>query len=88
MSQLLEASDSDLSLELSDGSSLSSDSEHSVDTKRTPKKDTKKYCVCRQGYNGKEFMIECEHCQGKTNKRWPCVSIFNNGFIKNRMVSW
>lgn len=92
-------SDSDLSLQLSDASSLTSDSDLS-DThqqqqqqrqqkqvkkkapakkqKKTVKKPAKKaaknkkkvkddsqYCTCRRGYDGKEFMIECDGCQGK-----------------------
>lgn len=79
-------SDSDLSLQLSDASSLSSDSDLSEaknrrnnkklvkktktklkKKKKTTKKaskDVQKYCICRKGYDGKEFMIECEDCKG------------------------
>lgn len=71
-------SDSDLSLQLSDASSLSSDlSDAQVKKKTLKKKSTKKtinkkkkvkddsqYCTCRKGYDGKEFMIECDGCQG------------------------
>lgn len=78
-------SDSDLSLQLSDASSLSSDSDLSASIlskskRKQPKKPKKKvkstkkksstdnsqYCTCRKGYDGKEFMIECDDCQGKT----------------------
>lgn len=78
-------SDSDLSLQLSDASSLSSDSDLSEaksrrnnkkpvkktktkpkKKKKAAKKDVQKYCICRKGYDGKEFMIECEDCKGKT----------------------
>ncbi|KAI8992447.1 hypothetical protein BDB01DRAFT_778467 [Pilobolus umbonatus] len=77
--------DSDLSLLLSDTSSLSSDSELSKvrtsnnkkqriakkkkkksPTKKTSintRKDSSLYCICRRGYDGKEFMIECDQCQ-------------------------
>jgi hypothetical protein len=93
--QVDQQSDSDLSLQLSDASSLTSDSDLS-DTqqqpvkkktatkkkqKKTVKKPTKKslknnkkkikddsqYCTCRRGYDGKEFMIECDGCQGNKN---------------------
>ncbi|KAF1797605.1 hypothetical protein FB192DRAFT_1335001 [Mucor lusitanicus] len=97
-------SDSDLSLQLSDASSLSSDSDLSEaksrrnsnnkkkpvkKTKTKPKKnnnkkkqqqatkkDVQKYCICRKGYDGKEFMIECEDC-----KEWfhgACVGLKPN----------
>ncbi|KAL7320019.1 hypothetical protein PS15m_003091 [Mucor circinelloides] len=88
-------SDSDLSLQLSDASSLSSDSDLSEaksrrnnkkpvkktktkpkKKKKTTKKDAQKYCICRKGYDGKEFMIECEDC-----KEWfhgACVGLKPN----------
>jgi hypothetical protein len=81
-------SDSDLSLQLSDASSLSSDSDlsESIPNKnkkkqlKKPKKkakstkkksfiDNSQYCTCRKGYDGKEFMIECDDCQGKLQKK-------------------
>ncbi|KAK4516622.1 cTPxI [Mucor velutinosus] len=88
-------SDSDLSLQLSDASSLSSDSDLSEaksrrnnkktvkktkakprKKKKAAKKDAQKYCICRKGYDGKEFMIECEDC-----KEWfhgACVGLKPN----------
>ncbi|CEP17171.1 hypothetical protein [Parasitella parasitica] len=88
-------SDSDLSLQLSDASSLSSDSDlpeaknrrnkkkpakktktKPKKKKKTVKKDFHKYCICRKGYDGKEFMIECEDC-----KEWfhgDCVGLKPN----------
>lgn len=26
--------------------------------------ENKQYCICRKGYDGKEFMIACDGCQG------------------------
>ncbi|GAN09264.1 hypothetical protein MAM1_0254d08789 [Mucor ambiguus] len=88
-------SDSDLSLQLSDASSLSSDSDLSEaksrrnnkkpikktktkpkKKKKAAKKEVQKYCICRKGYDGKEFMIECEDC-----KEWfhgACVGLKPN----------
>ncbi|KAI8644765.1 hypothetical protein BD408DRAFT_111925 [Parasitella parasitica] len=88
-------SDSDLSLQLSDASSLSSDSDlpeakgrrnikksankpkaKPKKKRKAAKKDTHKYCICRKGYDGKEFMIECEDC-----KEWfhgACVGLKPN----------
>ncbi|KAI9487637.1 MAG: hypothetical protein EXX96DRAFT_554069 [Benjaminiella poitrasii] len=92
-------SDSDLSLQLSDASSLSSDSDlYEIKTnkpkkptkkfkgkttkkKKRSKKDESKYCVCRRGYNGKEFMIECEEC-----KEWfhgACVGLKPNSITEH-----
>lgn len=37
-----------------------------------PKKNAKQvkeeplYCICRQGYDGKQFMIACDTCHGKS----------------------
>ncbi|KAI8098740.1 uncharacterized protein BX664DRAFT_6057 [Halteromyces radiatus] len=95
-------SDSDLSLHLSEGSTLSSESDHSIPSSKptlnnnkkkkssmadkkkkkpskkstvSPKKTVKPvkeeplYCICRQPYDGKAFMIECDNCQGKKKKK-------------------
>lgn len=39
----------------------------STQTKKETKQidDEKVYCICRKGYDGKEFMIACDTCQGK-----------------------
>ncbi|KAI8977431.1 hypothetical protein BDF20DRAFT_567282 [Mycotypha africana] len=94
----LQKSDSDLSLLLSDASSLSSaDSDQPEPVKKPNKKkkmskkkkkatnnkkkkstsktaqQQQQYCICRRGYNGKDFMIECEQC-----KEWfhgACVGL-------------
>lgn len=104
--QLQHQSDSDLSLQLSDASSLSSDSDLSdaqvkkktaVKKKSTKKtlnkkkkvKDDSQYCTCRKGYDGKEFMIECDGCQGnkrsQKKKKSFLLIIFSCAY---RMVSW
>ncbi|KAI9311580.1 hypothetical protein BX666DRAFT_943218 [Dichotomocladium elegans] len=91
-------SDSELSLQLSDASTLSSDSEpedahndrrfsdtKSLSKKRSTNTKTKNpnrrrssageklYCVCRKGYDGKEFMIACDGCQEWFHGR--CVDV-------------
>lgn len=95
-------SDSDLSLQLSDASSLSSDSDLSdaqikkktlikkKSTKKTKKtKDNSQYCICRKGYDGKEFMIECDGCQGNTFLKAYArtFSLYQHIYLF-RMVSW
>ncbi|OBZ89472.1 hypothetical protein A0J61_02469 [Choanephora cucurbitarum] len=43
---------------------------------KTKKKTDPQYCVCRRGYDGKEFMIECDQC-----KEWfhgACVGLKPN----------
>lgn len=30
------------------------------------------YCICRKGYDGKEFMIACDGCQGNKGKMGSC----------------
>lgn len=39
----------------------------SKDSRSNLKKSTgtdQQYCICRGGYNGKEFMVACDSCQG------------------------
>ena len=77
-------SDSDISLQLSDASPLSSDSfseedepyahgrfpdmkdnNNNSNNNKKKKKKKEEYCICRKGYDGNEFMIACDACQGK-----------------------
>ncbi|KAI8141409.1 hypothetical protein BJV82DRAFT_175430 [Fennellomyces sp. T-0311] len=76
-------SDSDISLQLSDASPLSSDSfseedeDHAhgrfPDMNDKKKKKKEEYCICRKGYDGKEFMIACDGCQEWFHGR--CVDV-------------
>lgn len=83
----IDLSDSDLSLQLSEGSTLSSDSDIPIKKKKQKpkkkKKSKKKYCICRKGYDGKEFMIECDDCKGKN-----ALLVYSSIFVEPFSLEW
>lgn len=45
------------------------------------------YCICRGGYNGKEFMVACDSCQGM-NAQLSSYKFADSVFLKQLSTEW